>query len=287
MQTLPVQVENSRYDMSPAEARTVKFLRFSEGGYQRELSEVRVTDIATSLEKKQRSSYPEITLANVKGVLQCVDGQHRLLGHIKAGVACPVNVISCSQQEAVEIFCRDNGKSRKLTALQLTQASPARGAVDIRSLSNNFKASITQVRWLLQGLRGGSGLSSLHEKDFAFTDPELRAATVVLEAWTRNPGFIYWQNPSTVAEREHYRKYKGTWQAAFSSSCTFWLLGRLCKLDMNNLNKMKRTVKILELADWKRNGARSLRGLQGNAAKNRKELYEYTRSHVLLPAMEK
>lgn len=283
-QAVSTQWENTRYEMSPQEARNVKILRAREGFYQRELKPSKIADIVKELKKLGASNYAEVMIANVNGVLQCVDGQHRLLAHVEAGLPVPVKVMTMTQEQAFFMFCRENGKHSALRRVELVGSSPVPAAKTIRGLANDYNASLAQVCALMIGIRGGSSIGDLHDASFAYTDPEIRAAAEILRAWTNHKLWIRWNRPMTPEERSNYKRHRGSSEAAYSSYCTLFCLGRTAKANLTNLNQVRRDLRLIQDSDWIKNTQSSLRGLQGTDAKSKKSLLDFISRTILLPA---
>lgn len=282
---LAQQYEDGRYEMSVTEAKTVKIFRAKDGGYQRDISLKRVDAIATDLKKHKKSNYPEITVANIGGVLQCVDGQHRLLAHIQANMPIAAHVRSMTQAEAVELFVRDNGLARPLRSKDLIAGSNHPLAKSIRSIATAFKVSQTQAKEVVVGILGTSGVPLY--KDITLDERQDRAIAIVLNAWTSDKRFraVVYGEITNLQTRNHFQN---SIERSFSSPATMRLLGRLAKDNIGNLNKLQTEVVLLRNANWAGNQLGSLRTLAKVGSNNAvKPLYDYFQQKVLLPAYAK
>lgn len=273
------QFENERYLMGPSAAQQIKILRIDSGFYQRRLDMKKVNDIKEDLLRKGYSDYPEITVANVNGELQCVDGQHRLIAHILAGMPVPVHIMSMTQEQAIVLFCRDNGKAKPLMRRDLIASSLCPAAKTIRSLSADFKVSYQQVTQIFVGLKGGNTIGDLHDSATGFTDPEIKAASVILETWTNDKRFTSVDAPSALPKMQ-----RETEKAGFSAGITLWCLGKIVRENIANLSKAKRDLAIIREADWSKHSGNSLRKLATSGSKFRRNLLETMKADVLLPA---
>lgn len=280
------QYEDGHQQLSLEVMRTIKVLRAKEGGYQRNLNQRRVDEIYQDLVKRNGvSNYPEITVANVDGELQCIDGQHRLEAHLRAKAPIHAHVFTCTRQEAVEIFVRDNYKSRPLKRQEVVAASLNPLAITIRKLAKDFHASQIQVTNMVAGLLGkaGSGIP-LEDPKFDLDERQMRAAVIVLDTWSKD---ARWRGITPAELPQAARaEFSKSIERSYSSVSVLWALGKLAKDNVANLNKLKSDIQYLRDADWKKSNINSLRELakKTGTAQDRARLFAYIEREVLLPA---
>jgi hypothetical protein len=277
------QLEDGRYMMSVEEAKKIKVYRSKDKGYQRDLNLKRVDEITNILKKSGKSTFSEIVVANVRGEMQCVDGQHRLVAHIAAGVPIAVHVLSMTQEEAIDRFIRDNAKARPLRRTELILASRDPIAVAIRSLCKTWGLHLTQAIALTQGLIGQRALLYL-DGSYNIDERQGRVMDVLLQRWTNDSRFR--ENlVKEIRDNKSRKAFAGSTERAFSHPNTFWLLGQLARDNIMNINKIKADVDLLLEADWSSRNIASLRVLAiapGNGA--RKALRDFVERKILLPA---
>jgi hypothetical protein len=281
----PSQYEDGHYELSVEQAKQIKIHRAADGGYQRKPSLKRVAEIAEELkllkDKGRKSNFPAIRVANISGKLECVDGQHRLLGHIQAGMPIMAHVFSCTQKEANDLFIRDNGTVRALRREELVAGSQHALAKSIRSMAKAFGVHEVQVTICVIGLLGSLDL----HKDRELDERQSRALTIVLDSWSKDARFKPWQLRD-MSNTEARKKFEKSVERSFSASNTFWLLGRLCKENIHNLNKLKSDLRIIQESDWQKMNLNSLRYIvkESTTKKTQRKLWEYVEREVLLPA---
>lgn len=285
---LPVQTENSRYWMTPGELAQVHVFRASDGGFQRALSERRVADIVAELEvlksKERKSNFPELELANVNGKIYNIDGQHRMEGHIRAGMDCPVHVSHMSLGEAHDLFVRNNSKAKSLRKTEIMVATRDKIGLQLRAWCKAYKCTMSQAVALSTGVNNGRPIAYAGD---GMDDRQERVGAVILEIWTNDPRFIPIDpsdNTGVDSSTKARAKLRKSIEWAFSTTSTLYALGRLGYDALNNINKLKRDIRTIQEGDW--NLARlnnSMRALARNGAK-KKDLYEFMKSNVLLPA---
>lgn len=285
------QVESQSFWMTAGELSQVEVYRASEreDGFQRVARDKKIHEIAKHLEvlkaKGRNSDFPEILIANVNGKLICIDGQHRLAAHIQVGMNARVHVESMSLNDAVDRFIRDNGKSTPLRKPELAMSARTELAKQIRALAKTYNAGIPQVMQLLTGMRGA--LSDLVVAGPGLTDQENRTAGAILEVWTRDDRWLEIDDPMSRGSSVGTKKVaamRKTIEWAYSSTTTMYALGAIGREGMSNINKLKKDIRIVQDADWKKAlEDNSMRGLARKGT-NKKKLFEYMKSKVLMPA---
>ena len=283
LKPLAKQVDEGLTVLSLDIAKTIKTYRATDGGYQRPLNLRRVDAIRDDLSKRKGpSNYPPITVANVDGELQCVDGQHRLHGHIAAGVPVPANILSLSQNEAIDLFVRDNGTSRALRRADLVAGSRHPLAISIRQLCKTFGLSQTQVSAAVIGILRAQALplNTARELD----EREARALGLALDLCAKDER-CFGKTLGEITNAKSRAEFAKKLERSFSAVTTFWAIGRLCKDDISNLNKLKSDLRILQEADWKSRNLGSLRALACDSSnQGKKRFLEFVEREVLLPA---
>lgn len=289
---LPVQTQDDRYFMTPGEASNVKIDRAADGGYQREVSEKRVLDILADLEDKKakgrKSNYPEIEIALVNGVMYCIDGQHRLAAHVRAGMEMPVHVRSMTAGEAHDLFVRNNSKAKPLRRPEIMYATRAKVGQQMRALVKTYGVTMPQAMAVATGVNGGRPVSLDGD---GLTGPEEHVCGVILQIWTKDPRFVpvdMTKGGGSFGDKKNggttRTKFRKSIEWSFSSTTTLWALGRIAFDSMNNVSKLKKDIRIIQEADWNLSRLHnSLRALARNGAE-KKALYEFMQKSVLLPA---
>jgi hypothetical protein len=280
-----MQYENVHRELTLEEMKAINHYRAIDGGYQRSLSLTRVANIREDLKKRgvKTSDYPEIVIANINGKLQCVDGQHRLMGHIEAGVCVFAHIQSMTQAEAVQRFVRDNALAKPLKRKDLIAASNNPLATQIRAIAKGFDMSQMQAAAFVSGLINKSTLP-IHDPGFELDERQQHAVTTALNIWTKDKR---WRNklPADILNLKSRREFKERPECAFSGVLACWLVGKICHRNIHNLNKVLSEVKMLRDADWIKKNLGSLRTLaSGYSSEHKGELLEYFDRKVLLPA---
>lgn len=272
---------DGRY-MFPVElAKKIQVDRAKDGGYQRDVNLKRVEAIAESLAGKTRSNYPEITVANVRGTYYCVDGQHRLFGHIKAGKDIPVNLIRMTREESIDLFIRDNGQARALRKRDLIAGSRHPIAQEIRDLATHFKLSQTQVTALVIGVMNKYTLP-LDDRSF-LTKKQSSVMRIVLTVWTKDPRFVG-KIASDFKTDKDRTKFMKSIERSFSSTCTLWVLGKLALDHMEDTTELRWALNVIQNADWAKQNLGSLRKQALDASnQGRKRMLETVKVRILLP----
>lgn len=251
------------YELTPQQAEKVRIISYYDdsleeaAAYQRELKSPKVEDIRQDLLSGTGQPYAPIFLALVDGELECIDGQHRLFGHIAANVNVLAMIVEMSREDANRTFNRDNGKSTRLSNKHMVKVSLNSKAVFMRDLTEAFDISIDQVLVLMMGLRGGS-IGDMYGNE-SFTLDQEDAAQTILSTWTANKKL--WRK---IEKASNIRRAAGKKEAceptdAYSGKAVLQALGRYAAENIDNKSKYKRMVRLVSQADWYNKSSRSLR----------------------------
>lgn len=279
------QYEDEHLLLTPGQMIQIEVFLAADGGYQRPLNERRVQSIADDLKKRGKSTYPEVTIANIRGKLQCVDGQHRLIAHAQADVPCPAHIISMTQAEAIDRFCRDNATAKALTRFDLLRGSRTPVSKLARDLSKQYEAGIGQVSQVLYGMSQTVLQRGTTDSSLQYSDQQIRAAEIVLEVWTKDSKFVQLKDrgdPGYMARTARGSKATGKQKVilTFSSKVVAYVLGALAKDYLSNITKLRKDLRVIVAAEmW----STSNRLHTMISTSKRAELLAVLRSEILLP----
>ena len=141
--------------MSVEALAAVQQVKVSEraDGFQREHSEKAVAEIEALL-RTGFTTFPPIVLGRLPdGTHVEIDGQHRRLAHLRAGIGCNAHVYDVRDlEQARQMYLVWNRKTRKPTPEETYRASRNAVAEDMKVREELFKLTFEQVHALMLGL---------------------------------------------------------------------------------------------------------------------------------------
>jgi hypothetical protein len=215
--------------------RRIKVWRLGNGGgrgregFQRKLSENKVSEIIDAV-KKGRRTIPPIMVAKVGDEYICYDGQHRLEARQKLVFPLFAQVDSFTRDEAARNFVTINAKGAKVGLRHRLSVDPDKFASNVRRIAKNYRADVTQVYNLLMGISGNR-----IRRGGEISNEELRLASKILQHWTKDKR---WSGQLARGKGNLYNK-----------PGTLKLIGSICK---ERPSDIARTINGLRLVDFKR-----------------------------------
>lgn len=256
--------------MQVEELRLIQVFRKVEkgDGYQRILRERDVALIQADLIARKKigkqSNYPAIRVALRDGIMECVDGQHRLEAHKRAGMACKVDVIDAD--DILDVFIRDNSNFTRINKQHLLSVSSSPRAEVVTAIADKFDMSLLQVMSAFSGVAGDNKKN--RDIGAPYAAQSINAVREICQIWSADRRFSSgktgWENDL---------------QKSFSTGAILFCLGRIAKDHLEDVDSLRQAVKLLQSTNWVR-----FRGLRD--AGHRGKLFQYIQTKILLPAYQ-
>ena len=185
------QLPKAYKDLTLAEMNQVQQWTSTEGGFQRQLSNKQVNEVAAFMLYSPTPVVPPILLARLKGERGlkrwCIDGQHRLKGALQAGLSIPAVTITVkSLEQARYLFLIYNSKATKVSKKFIGLVSNNEVAKLTRDLASEYSTFYEHIKRLGIGLLGGKTTKYWDEVAHDAVIPEtfVTQMRTILTMWT-------------------------------------------------------------------------------------------------------
>ncbi|TFH67035.1 MAG: hypothetical protein E4G90_00430 [Gemmatimonadales bacterium] len=183
------------WTLSPKEMEGITNYRFRDWdhGFQRDLVESKVNSVAE--QAAAGLEFPPPMLAEVIDVdlgptrvrnkqLVVCDGQHRIAGHIRAGVSLSCQVIlGCTAEHARRLFLLHNSSQSPVRTIDILSGSRSPVALDLKRLMARYDIGRVQINSLAHGVFP-SAKKSYMDSDILLSRGDFSRLQGLLEALT-------------------------------------------------------------------------------------------------------